>query len=628
MNFWHVIKLFFSFILISFSLYSQEKTAKDTLSIIVVKDSILSLVSRSPGKIIFQADSLGFFTTSAKTADEVLQNAEGVYIRNYGGHGGVKTVSLRGFGSNQTSVSINNIPYENTLIGSVNFGNFQTDGSSTVNVSSGSPSASSNSLAGNINLQFEPGRTVKKTELFGGSFGERGGSFQTRFNAKPLQTGISISYIAADDEYPYELYGIKANREHAFFEQIQYKCFISGTTPEPVLSFGCVGFFSYNQIPGPVVTGYQNTGNETLKQQDHFYYLNITPKQSNTSFSVSHHYSYSDYLFIGKNQFITTNHFMGQGMRKDSLLGFAINSNLQYAWQGISGNALNSEGNESGIITRNRLDGGIEARKLLSWNQSFWLMSLYGRINAVTEFGILGNGGIRLEYYPAKFKSVVLYGQSSQSHRIPTFSELYYTNYGNPLLKPENCLSADGGIYFRPKFSLLNYIKLSGFYNATQNKIISIPLSPVRWSTRSEGYTETLGFEWVLGGRILKGISWEYRYTFTNALSYLPTGPKLLPYTPKEVAGGSIIWTSKTCQVGTTITYSGWRFILTRNQSEDLLSGYFSSHAWIRKSFTKKGLTHVFQISAENLLNQQYQVIKSYPMPGISFRASYSLIFL
>ena len=170
MNFGFVIKLSILFILISFNIFAQEKNARDTLSTIVVKDSILSLVSRSPGKIIFQADSLGFFTASAKTADEVLQNAEGVYIRNYGGHGGVKTVSLRGFGSNQTSVSINNIPYENTLIGSVNFGNFQTDGSSAVTVSSGSPSAATNSLGGNINLQFDPGRTVKKTELFGGSF--------------------------------------------------------------------------------------------------------------------------------------------------------------------------------------------------------------------------------------------------------------------------------------------------------------------------------------------------------------------------------------------------------------------------------------------------------------------------
>jgi hypothetical protein len=71
MNFGFVIKLSILFILISFNIFAQEKNARDTLSTIVVKDSILSLVSRSPGKIIFQADSLGFFTASAKTADEV-----------------------------------------------------------------------------------------------------------------------------------------------------------------------------------------------------------------------------------------------------------------------------------------------------------------------------------------------------------------------------------------------------------------------------------------------------------------------------------------------------------------------------------------------------------------------------
>ena len=67
----------------------------------------------------FSKDSLGSFSVSSISVDAVLRQAEGLYIRNYGGHGGVKTLSVRGFATQQTTVSINDVPYQNAQTGMV-----------------------------------------------------------------------------------------------------------------------------------------------------------------------------------------------------------------------------------------------------------------------------------------------------------------------------------------------------------------------------------------------------------------------------------------------------------------------------------------------------------------------------
>ena len=108
--------------------FAQNIWAQDTtvyqLSPTQIIDSLLRPFQNGADQTTFTQEFGGNFAVSGLSADAVLRQSEGLYVRDYGGHGGLKTVSIRGFSAQQTTVTLNDIPYNSVQSSVVNFGFF------------------------------------------------------------------------------------------------------------------------------------------------------------------------------------------------------------------------------------------------------------------------------------------------------------------------------------------------------------------------------------------------------------------------------------------------------------------------------------------------------------------------
>ena len=144
---------------------------------------------------------------------EVLKYMSGVNVRDYGGVGGLKTVSVRGMGAKHTAVSYDGVLVSDTQSGVVDLGRFPLNNLSAVTLAMGlggedvMRSAREYSSSTLLSLRtLSAGKTMTNIELKGGSFGYAGASLFHRY--KPAgEWGLSFNgnYLRSDGMYPFTL---------------------------------------------------------------------------------------------------------------------------------------------------------------------------------------------------------------------------------------------------------------------------------------------------------------------------------------------------------------------------------------------------------------------------------------
>ncbi|WP_370896224.1 TonB-dependent receptor plug domain-containing protein [Chryseobacterium gossypii] len=111
-----------------------------------------------------------------------------------------------------------------------------------------------------------------------------------------------------------------------------------------------------------------------------------------------------------------------------------------------------------------------------------------------------------------------IYGNISRVHRVPTFTDLYYsskTEQGNADLVPENAVSAEIGYQFQNR-SLL--AKVSGFLRNSNNAIdwVKKSLEDPVWYAQNVGKIDTRGIEIEVNHSIFKWLKYSVGYTYLD----------------------------------------------------------------------------------------------------------------
>ena len=264
------------------------------------------------------------------------------------------------------------------------------------------------------------------------------------------------------------------------------------------------------------------------------------------------------------------------------------------------------------------------------------------------------------EFTPAVFLTVHPYLQDlyirtfyKRIFRMPTFNDLYYTDVGNINLKPEYTTQYDLGAEYtktREQGVLrMADVKIDGYYNQVKNKIVAIPKGngQYRWEMRNLGYVEIRGCDVNLSTtlclnpatkadkQVLLNIAAAYTYqraqdlTDPNSLSY---GGQIA-YVPwhSGSATANILW--RGLSVNYAFIYVGERYHNEANipanheqpwYTHDVSVSYETAIAQRQKTAdAQREKTDYcprlyFAVEINNLLNQQYDIILNYPMPGIN----------
>ncbi len=674
MNFWHFIKTFFLLSLcINYSTLAaqlQPDSVKQLNEIIVTESSQKNKIrSTSPLQSISGNTLLSI--TSLQISD-ALKYFSGVTIKDYGGIGGLKTVSVRSLGANHTAVSYDGIAINDTQTGQIDIGRFSLDNLETI--------ALNNGQSDNI---FQPARlfasasviqlrtkspTFKENENLNGMFKIKTGSFQllnpafsVNYKINPtLKTQISGEWMSSRGDYPYILYYSQNKTDSSSIEKrknsdvknlrLEGTLFADFSTK----SRGSVKTYFYNSERGlPGATIYYNTTSFSSQRlwDKTFFTQGFFEHQINNQLAVQtkakYNYGslkYNDptvYNVEGnvENNYIQQEYYHSLSFLYRIFSQLSFNFSSDFSWNNLKTNQTDFS-NPDRISWLNVLAG--------KYVNDYFLITgslLHTAITDKVEIGQKGKNHQKLSPYVSfsikPFQSEDLHFRFFYKNifRVPTFNDLYYQRIGNPNLLPENTNQFNGGLTYSTDFdSWLSAIIFTAdaYQNQVKNKIVVYPTKNIfEWTMLNYGKVEINGIDGSLdvhfqlkeNTRLLIGATHSYQKALNKTSPQNKDYNHQIPYTPRISGSGKIGFEFPTFQFHYSMFWSGHRYTENQNFSENRVEGYSDHNISFSKKWnvTENQVLFLFEIT--NIFNHNYEIVRSFPMPGRSFRLSLNYNF-
>ncbi|MGM9734296.1 MAG: TonB-dependent receptor plug domain-containing protein, partial [Prevotella sp.] len=217
-------------------------------------------------------------------ADAVKKFA-GTSVKDYGGIGGMKTVSVRNLGAQHTAVSYDGIVVSNTQAGQIDIGRFSLDNVSLLSMAIGQgsdmlQSARHYASAAVMGIMTEQPLLSDKSSLWriglsGGSWGQINPKFRLwQRLSESTAMSLNADYMRADGNYPYTLVnGMESTRERRTNSGIS-QWHVEGNintlfADSSRLDFKAYYYRSSRGLPGSVIL-YNNQSNEHLWDENLF----------------------------------------------------------------------------------------------------------------------------------------------------------------------------------------------------------------------------------------------------------------------------------------------------------------------------------------------------------------------
>lgn len=526
---------------------------------------------------------------------QLLSQTEGVYLRDYGGQGGLKTLSIRGMGAPLTAVSLQGLPLRAPTLGLVNLAPFLLPALREVSFSPSANLALSPGAIGFLGFSWRPSHWRKSMGWRVAQFGEvlYYGAWET---PSWLFQGSALS---AMNLYPFQE-PISGKRENAAYRYLQ-STWAYRRARWQITGWGYV---SRQEVPPPVVSGGFSGVSENLQQ--HF---------------ISHTLEYT--LPLGQ---LLVQHTVERVSHVDrftqegrSLL-HSIQGQLAFQWdrQPLRG-GYTLYGAMDRVLS-NRMATGFHpipaiaqveaaATTFIAWQEGSFYLRGEGRLTYLTRFPLqvsfVGRAGWK------GWGVELLRGV-----RFPSLWERYWVGYGNPALSPEQSLSLQA---FWEKALL--YWRFYGaiFLAQTRNRIVTVPLSPIRWQAYSIGYIQSHGAE----GRIEYYSSllriWSSATLLTAREHSFTQGGQLI-YTPPYVLGWGLSLGKKRWRFLYHAQYVSWRTSSLAPSRYTILAPYH----WHGVGLMYAEPRWQIEMGLENATDTSYQVIQAYPMPPRQIYARWS----
>ncbi len=516
---------------------------------------------------------------------QLLAQAEGLYLRDYGGHGSLKTVSLRGMGAPLTAVSFQGLPLRQPQLNLVDLAPFYLVGLKEVRFSPSARLDASPGAIGLIEFRLRPQTPSARIGWWVGSFGEVG-TYAAWERPKWLMQGAALS---AENRYPFRE-PVAGLRENAQYRQVQGAFVWS----PPKWTFTTWGYHSSQAIPGPVVIGAPLSPPEALTQshllQTLAYEAGSWQAQAQGQLQHLRHVDR-----FGETAFSRLFSWQGQLRRSFQLGKSSMEAGVYEAYDWIESNRMGV-----GYRPLTQLDQ-IEAALWGSWGHTWGplLLRTEVRLSYLSRYALLPSGKVLLRWGVWGLEGL-------RGIRFPSLWERYWIGYGNPSLQPEKTFQLQ---LFLEKS--VRSFKLYGatFWAQTRDRILTVPLSPVRWQAYSLGFVESQGLE----GRL----TWQkgplhlwVAGTYLVARDYSLTKGQLLPYTPPYIGLAGARYARGRFHLSYFTQYVSWR--LNSLAGLAVLPPYWIHTLALRYTRTD----YRIEVRAENLTQASYQVIQGYPMPG------------
>ncbi len=585
---------------------------------------------------------------------DVLSRVPGLTIKDYGGIGGLKTISIRGTSANQTLVMIDGMRLSSSQSGVFDFGTFPLSSVSGIEVARGGASAlfGGNAIGGVINIitSVEQDYTMRLNSGFG-SFADRKLDLTATGKIFGAPVSAQLNYLYTKGDYPFEFveFGkkITAKRDNGEFTNLSAT--LAGIIPDEDwnLKYRAMYRNSDRGIPGAALQGHIESPNAALGEQESILLLSGS-RQLDSASQVSigtllriNSFRYVDPDALGFGSRGIDSYFLNSDMQltakyssifSDFTFGDITFGDIKYeigfegSFADLRGDMLQPETGDyvyrsSASVFGRAETGGID---ISIGRAAFNFGARADYLSDMTSSATSPLAGfiLLIDDLPLKIST-----QYSYNFRPPSFNEMYYLNYGSADLVPERSHSVNIGAEYYP----LANMTLGGelFMINTTNQIVSVPKSPVAWTAENIGNVLTQGIECSASIRLFGDmLNLELAYTRQIALDKSDgslTYNKQVPYIPQEVLFLTSAVKYKNALSGVSIQYSSYRYALFANNYSSMLPRFMLIDVFLSYRFNFIGNRLVLRLNADNIFEEKYELVKKYPMPGISFRAGLSL---
>ncbi|MBF1501390.1 TonB-dependent receptor [Prevotella pallens] len=650
-----------------------ETTQKDSIQTIKGVEITARLTQREivPAQSLKNAD---LQRLNSQSVADALRYFSGIQLKDYGGVGGIKTVDIRSMGTHHLGIFYDGIELGNAQNGQIDLGQFSLDNIDEISLYNGQKSAifqpaSDFGNAGSVYIRtrkprFTDGKSynVKLKAKYGSSDLVRLSALWEQRLSSAVSTSLNAEHLTSSGKYKFNYrrvtpsgvvaYDTTAVRQNGDIRADRIDFNVNGILQRGYWNTKVYFYNSQRGIPGAIVNNVWRRGE---RQSDlTFFVQNRFQKDITDRFSTQWLAKYAFYRthYVNKdttqlpadNRFWQQEFYLSTSNAYEILPNWSISASYDFRW-----NKLNADTYRFVFPTRFSnmisLATAFEAR-FIRIQGSVLASFIHDKLHPTTRLmpGMKATDNIT-KFTPALFIDFPIIDKATngastklsvrtfakRSFRMPTFNDLYYTDLGNSNLKPESATQYDLGVVFNKQYNghLLRNVQFQadGYYNTIHDKIIAYPKGQqFRWTMLNLGRVHITGID-VMGAIALQPINdlvvtARLQYTYQDARDVTNASDVFykdqIPYIPYNSGSAIVNLAYHNWTLNYSFIYSGKRYNQQENIPNNYMQPWYTSDVSLQYDFKAFGTKCRAMLEVNNILNQKYDVILNYPMPGIN----------
>ena len=641
-----------------FHLETQGQVLSDTMR---TKDipqvTVTSDRTNSPGAVSVskRADERLMQATGTLQVSDVIKYMSGATVKDYGGVGGLKTVSVRGLGASHTAVAYDGIIITDNQTGQIDLGKFSASQAESVRMVSGpdndllqpaSLAAQAAVISINTGLpQLKEGKSRNSSQLKYGSFNTLSAQAESAFKAGQSNTvSLQAEWLKTKGNYPYTqnngANSMEMRRDNSDVQRLRVEGALhSNLSDNSRLTTRAYWFQSEQGLPANILYN-ENAARERLWNRNGFVQSTLTTSVSQRltlRFNAKYGITYTRYLDpkVSNTQGRTDNRYTEQERYLSGVALYRITDCLS-ASAGVDGRLSGLDGNGADQARPTRYTLNSTAALKYASEQ----ITVTGRLNQVItkEKTILRQAaesynhlsptaGLNWTVWPAA--GLHLRASYCNTLRLPTFNDLYFEQIGRRDLRPERASVTSAGIVIENDAAGIRYSIYADAYNSdVKDRIMAVPgKNTAVWMMKNIGLVTTHGLETGLELHSLQGsvrpallVSYTYQRSMDKSDSKSSTWNHQLPYTPRHSASAVAWIETPYVNASLNLLYSGEYFCNGYNGPEYHMPRYYELGCSLWQTFSIKSFDISLKAECINLTDSRYELVRNYPMPGRQVR--------
>lgn len=588
---------------------------------------------------------------SSTNVADALKYFAGVQIKDYGGLGGLKTVNVRSLGAQHVGVYIDGVRVTNAQNGTVDLGKYSLSTMESVELYNANrlnecQSASEYASGATVYLQ------TRRPESDSLSFQLRRASFTTRMakangqmSRKRWKAFVDFEGLSSRGDYPFryksEYEDTVGRRTNSDIKYIR----VEGAAFNGGFSSHIYYYYSERGCPGGIVRRlsdrYVNVGREWDRDffvqasyrhsfgnhrlmanvkytNEYLRYCTDYPENQNTA-KVDNHYRQEDVYTALSYAFVPWN-------------WLSVNAGYDFRYSRLKADlkffkTVERFDQKQVVAVRAHWRGFNLAASVLHQHYKDHTVMHTGAADPLDRF----TPSVTLGF---AYRTLNIRAWYKKIFRAPTLNDLYYTQTGNRNLKPEYTTQWNIGADYQYISRTWTFsAQADAYINEITNRIVCLPLKGTyTWSMMNYGFTYCRGLNMTVSGSY--GIN-GWRFSLLNSLTLQrdlnrtdpedeETYNRPICYSPTLSYGITAIafWRSISLSVSDLhVSSRMWSYA----DSEDVLKPY--NNVDMKLSYMKSVNRHFgagVTLEINDLLNEQYEHIPRYPMPGRNYRLTFT----